>query len=81
LDAVFEGLLAGENSATATTASAASTSAIKRPVLTVWLVGEFTQTPMYHGASASLRDAVPVLGFSLDIGRDRTRIVAWDSKA
>lgn len=55
LDGALDGPLAWENSATAKTASAASASAMRSPALTVWFVGEFTQKPMYHGASASLR--------------------------
>jgi hypothetical protein len=62
LDGFFVGSLAWVNSETATTASAESTMAMRRPILTVWLVGEFTPRPMYHAGSASLPFAVPILG-------------------
>src|ERR687893_1582814 len=43
LDDALEGPLAWRYSATATMASAASTSAMRTPILTMWLVGEFTR--------------------------------------
>jgi hypothetical protein len=35
---------------------------MRSQILTVWLVGEFTPMPMYHGGSNGLPFAVPVLG-------------------
>src|SRR5918994_982001 len=61
-DDALEGPLAWRYSATATPSSTASTSAMRTPILTMWLVGEFTPTPMYHGRSASLPAAAHILG-------------------
>jgi hypothetical protein len=70
-DGLLEGPSAWANSETATTASAASTSAMRSQILTVWLVCEFTLMPMYHGGSNGPPFAAAFLGaFGHRTGRE-----------